>query len=107
MVWLWKKVAWRPTVFGAVLGFSSVLGWPQQKYTKPDRELAQAMLQDVAADVQKHYYDAKLHGVDWDARVQQAKRNIDAAHSLNIAMSEIEALLNTLNDSHTFFSLLS
>jgi C-terminal processing protease CtpA/Prc len=98
-----KKISWRLIVSGVLLGFASVLGWPQQQYTRVDRELAEAMLRDVAADVQKHYYDTKLHGLNWDVRVQEAKKNIDAAHSLNIAMSEIDALLNSLKDSHTYF----
>jgi Tricorn protease C1 domain len=89
MHWLWKKTAWRPVVLCALLGFLPVLGWPQQKYTGSDRELAEAMLKDIAKAVQDHYYDTKLHGVDWNARAQQAKKNVEAADSLNTAMSEI------------------
>jgi len=74
-----------------------------QKYTKYDRDLAQRMLRDVAADVQKNYYDPKLHGVDWDAKLQQARLNIENADSLDSAVSEIAALLDSLNDSHTSF----
>jgi C-terminal processing protease CtpA/Prc len=97
-----KKIVWHPVVLGAFLGLLPVLGWPQQKYTRTDREIAEGMLQNISADIHNHYYDTKLHGVDWDARVQEAKRNIDAATSLISAMSAIEALLNSLNDSHTF-----
>lgn len=104
MLWSLRKVAWGPAVLGTLLGFWPVLGLPQQKYTKSDRELAEAMLKEVTKTVQEHYYDVKFHGVDWNARSQQAKKNLDAADSLNTAMSEIEALLNSLNDSHTFFS---
>ena len=74
-----------------------------QKYTKYDRELAQQMLREVATDVQKNYYDPKLHGVDWDAKVQQAHLGIEKADSLDAAVSEIAALLDSLNDSHTSF----
>jgi C-terminal processing protease CtpA/Prc len=66
--------------------------------------MAEGMLLNVAADVQRYYYDPKLHGVDWEARVQEAKTRVDSAHSLNAAMSEIATLLDTLNDSHTFLS---
>jgi hypothetical protein len=45
------------------------------------------MLTDVAADVQKYYYDITLHGVDWEAKVQEAKNRIDAADSLDSAVS--------------------
>jgi carboxyl-terminal processing protease len=73
------------------------------QYTKDDRAFAQDMLKKVAADVQKRYYDPQLHGVDWEAKVQEAKKNIDAADSMNGAVSEIAALLDALNDSHTIF----
>jgi len=99
-----EKIAWRSAVLGTLLGFFPILGWPQ-KYTKSDREFAERMLRDVAADVQQRYYDPKLHGIDWNVRVQAAKRNIDTADSLNSAVSEIAALLDSLNDSHTSFSL--
>ena len=57
----------------------------------------------MAADVQKNYYDSKLHGLDWNAKVSETKQNIEKADSLNGAISEIAALLDSLNDSHTFF----
>ncbi len=76
-----------------------------QQISKGDRDLAQQMLRDVAADVKKYYYDPKLHGVDWDAKVRQARENIDKADSMDSAVSEIAALLDSLNDSHTAFVL--
>jgi carboxyl-terminal processing protease len=79
------------------------IGARPQAYNKDDRGLAEEMLKNVAADVKKHYYDAQLHGVDWDGKVREAKRNIDAAQSMDGAISEIAALLDSLNDSHTVF----
>jgi carboxyl-terminal processing protease len=96
-----KKRSYRAAVFAALLGLFPVVGRSQQ-YNKTDREIVLNMLRNVAEDVQKRYYDPKLHGVDWDARMQEAKKNIDAAHSMNAAISEVATLLNTLNDSHTF-----
>jgi len=61
------------------------------------------MLRLVAADVEKHYYDPKLHGVNWEERLRQAKENIEKADSLSSAISEVAALLDSLNDSHTYF----
>jgi S1-C subfamily serine protease len=81
-----------------------VSGWSQQ-YTKSDRELAESMVRDVDAAVQKHYYDSKLHGIDWRARVQEARKNIETAHSVDDAVSEIAALLDSLHDTHTFLIL--
>lgn len=68
-----------------------------------DRERAQGMLKNLAVDVKKHYYDPKLHGVDWDAKVAATKAKIDKASSMNMALSNIAALMDSLNDSHTFF----
>lgn len=76
--------------------------WPQE-ITPKEREQAQAMLKDVANDVKQNYYDPKLHGVDWDAKVREAKEKIDKADSLNRALSDIAAVLDSLNDSHTSF----
>lgn len=55
--------------------------------------------------MRKYYYDAKLHGVNWDAKAKEAKENIDKADSIDSAVSEIAAFLDTLNDSHTSLSL--
>jgi C-terminal processing protease CtpA/Prc len=82
--------------------FPPVFALPEQ-YTNADRKFAQEMLKKVAADIPKYYYDSKLHGVDWDAKVRETKKNIDTADSLNGAVSEIAALLDSLNDSHTAF----
>jgi carboxyl-terminal processing protease len=94
----------RLTVFlCAFLVFPSLFARPQQ-FAKADRDYAQEMLKNVAADVQKYYYDPKLHGVDWDTNVRETKTKIAAADSMNSAVSEIAALLDILNDSHTRFS---
>ena len=77
--------------------------WPQEKISKSDRDLAQDMLQVVQKDVRQHYYDPKLHGLDWDARVAEEKQKIDKADSMSMALSKIAGLLDSLNDSHTFF----
>jgi len=84
--------------------FIPVAGWSQE-YTKSDRELAASMLRAADEDVRKHYYDSKLHGVDWGKRVQEARKNIESAHTMDEAVSEIAALLDSLHDSHTFLAL--
>jgi C-terminal processing protease CtpA/Prc len=61
------------------------------------------MLDDVASDVRKHYYDPQFHGVDWNATVAKAKDKIKGETSLSMALAHIAAALDTLNDSHTFF----
>jgi C-terminal processing protease CtpA/Prc len=85
----------------ALLILAPDLCWPDQ-ISKHDRDLAQDMLQQISADIKKHYYDPNFHGLDWDAIVQQAKERIDKSADLNRAMSEVAAALDALHDSHTF-----
>lgn len=68
-----------------------------------DRQRAQSLLDGVASDIRKEYYDPKFHGVDWDARVAEARAGIAKANSWNAAMIEIAVLADYLNDSHTNF----
>jgi carboxyl-terminal processing protease len=77
--------------------------WAQQQMSNYERGRATDMLQTVANDVKKHYYDPKFHGVDFDGKVAEAKKQIEGSKSFNMAMSHIAAALDTLNDSHTFF----
>lgn len=77
-------------------------GWPQQ-FSRIDRELVQAMLESVASDVGKYYYDPKLHGVDWEAKVRETKGKVATATTYNGALLQIAALLELLENSHTFF----
>lgn len=88
--------------FIVIGGFLLTPGWCQ-KITSFERKRAQAMLQEIDADVRKHYYDPKFHGLDWDGKVRETQQAIDQADSANQALSKIAALLDSLNDSHTLF----
>jgi carboxyl-terminal processing protease len=74
-----------------------------QKMSSFDRDRALQMLDQVAKDIRKHYYDPKFHGVDWDAKVAEEKNKIKNETSLNMALAHIAAALISLDDSHTFF----
>lgn len=88
--------------FAVCLAMSSGFMW-SQGMSNLERGQAEDMLQVVANDIRKHYYDPKFHGVDWDARVAKAKQEIDKATSMNMAISYIAAAMDSLNDSHTNF----
>ena len=77
--------------------------WSQQQMSSYERGRATDMLQTMANDVKKHYLDPKFHGVDFEGKVAEARKQIEASKSFNMAMSHIAAALDTLNDSHTFF----
>jgi carboxyl-terminal processing protease len=89
-------------VLSAILLFVAS-GWPQQQMSGFDRGRVQDMLQIVAKEVRKHYYDPKFHGLDWDATVAEARQKIEKTTSMGMALSQIAGALDTLNDSHTFF----
>jgi len=74
-----------------------------QEMTSLERGQALDMLQVVANDVRKHYYDPKFHGLNWDATVAAAKQKVETASSMNMAISYIAEALDRLNDSHTTF----
>jgi len=76
---------------------------PANQFSSFERDRAIQMLQTIAADVKKHYYDPNFHGVDWDARIKEAKERIEKSSSQNAALSHIAGALDSLNDSHTFF----
>jgi C-terminal processing protease CtpA/Prc len=90
--------------FGIALFLFSLLApAPAQQISDLDRERDQQMLRSVGDEVLKHYYDPKLHGVDFNAELAAAKQRIDKANSNNMALSSIAAALDSLDDSHTFF----
>jgi carboxyl-terminal processing protease len=77
--------------------------WAQQAISSLDRGTANDMMEVVANDIRKNYYDPKFHGVDWDTRVAATKLQINKSTSMDMAFSYIAALVDTLNDSHTMF----
>ena len=74
-----------------------------QEMSNVERGWAQDMLKTVSDEIKKNYYDPKLHGVDWDAKVAQAQQKIAGSSSLGAAMLYIAATVDSLNDSHTYF----
>lgn len=75
----------------------------QPRIAKFEKDEVLQMLNTISDDIKKHYYDPKLHGVDWGANVKSFEQRIDNAASLNRGLSEVAAALDVLNDSHTFF----
>ena len=86
----------------SVIAFMADSAWSQQ-LSGQDRGRAEDMLKNITSEIRKHYYDPKFHGLNWDAKVAEAKEKIDKAPSWNVAMSHIAGVLDALNDSHTLF----
>ncbi len=76
---------------------------PSQQMNNLDRDRAQVMLSQVMGEVRKHYYDPAFHGLNWEQTTEEARKKIDVAPSNNMALANIAATLDKLNDSHTFF----
>ena len=87
----------------AVLASSAGAQQSPKQMSGSDREMVKSMLRVVAADIRKHYYDPKLHGVNWDAKFVETTQKIEKETSLNMAFSHVAAALDSLSDSHTFF----
>jgi carboxyl-terminal processing protease len=82
--------------------FQSICIAQAKDMSNDERHQMDVMLSQVANDVAKHYYDPKLHGVDWRAKISVASEQVKQEKSLNMAMAHIAAALDSLNDSHTF-----
>jgi|HubBroStandDraft_1064217.scaffolds.fasta_scaffold20471_2 C-terminal processing protease CtpA/Prc len=103
---MFLKSGVRATKRLALFGLLVTVNWShaqQPQISSLDRGRAEDMLKIIAGEVRKHYYDPKFQGVDWDAKVAEAKQKIEKTTSMNMAMSNIAAALDSLNDSHTFF----
>lgn len=88
--------------FALVLLLCPFMSGQQHPMSSFDQDRAQKILQVIANDIKKHYYDPKMHGIDWDAKVEEARKQIASAVSFNMAMAHIAATIDLLNDSHTF-----
>ena len=75
-----------------------------QGISKDDAYRVRRMLRDAYDAVKRNYYDPTFHGVDLDARYQACGQELDAEPSMNAALTVVAAFLNSLNDSHTYFS---
>jgi carboxyl-terminal processing protease len=75
----------------------------QQEFTQRDRDVVQQMLRDVSSDVKEHYYDPRLNGIDFDAKVAAATGEIARASSYTGALATVADALDALHDSHTLF----
>jgi C-terminal processing protease CtpA/Prc len=105
MAWDWLgKALLHTSAFFVYISIFSTGSQPQQtKISKFERDEVLQMLNTISDDVKKHYYDPKLHGIDWNENVKNFRQRIEDAASLNRGLSEVAAALDVLNDSHAFF----
>jgi len=71
--------------------------------TKDDLRWMKQVLNTARDDIKKNYYDPRFHGLDLDARFQEALQKIRSAPNRNYAVADIAGAVSALNDSHTIF----
>src|SRR5690242_5279340 len=84
-----------------LLIFSSAAALAQ--VSRLERERMHFILNVVSKDVEKHFYDPNLRGLDWKALTQQAHQRIDQATTNGAMVTAIYSLVDKLQDSHTVF----
>jgi len=76
----------------------------QQKMDSFNIDRSRGILRDAYDLVKKHYYDPKIHGLDWDARYREYEEKTKNAPSIGQAFGVVAGFLDGLKDSHVFFS---
>jgi C-terminal processing protease CtpA/Prc len=78
---------------------------PQQpkKLDAYDLSLAHMMLRMVYEEIEKHYYDPKLHGVDLAGAYARVDKALNGATTKTETFLLIAAFVSALDDSHTYF----
>jgi C-terminal processing protease CtpA/Prc len=84
--------------------FSQIVAVP---YVEADDKHERGRMEDimdvVAKDIEKHFYDPTLKGVDWKTITERARQRIRQASSLGDMLAAIASVPYQLNDSHTVF----
>jgi C-terminal processing protease CtpA/Prc len=70
---------------------------------KFERGRMENIMDVVAKDIQKNFYDANLKGVDWKTITERARQRIRGADHLGEMLAAIASVPYQLNDSHTYF----
>jgi C-terminal peptidase prc len=70
---------------------------------KHERGRMEDIMDVVARDIQKNFYDPSLKGVDWKAITERARQRVRQADHLNDMLAAISSVPYQLNDSHTYF----
>lgn len=92
---------WMGLLVALVLGLACLPSAGQDKGF--ERKRGQRMLDKVCREVEKKFYDPDLRGLDWKALCTQAHERIENANSVGEILTNIFAVVNQLQDSHTHF----
>lgn len=70
---------------------------------KHERGRMEDIMDVVAKDIQRNFYDPGLKGVDWKAITERARQRVRQADLLNDMLAAVASVPYQLNDSHTYF----
>ncbi len=91
----------------ALLAFACLgdkgIGQVQGTLDKDAQYKISLIMMDARDEVKSHYYDSRLHGLDWDARYREYAGMATKAPNLGEAFRVVAAFLSGLDDSHVFF----
>jgi len=85
-----------------VLWVSSTL-YPVKADDKYERGRMEDIMDVVAKDIQKKFYDPKLRGADWKAITEKARQRIRQSDHIGEMLAAIASVPYQLYDSHTYF----
>ncbi len=91
----------------AIVGLAVVWQTGTVSYVEADDKFERGRMEDVmdvvARDVQKNFYDPSLKGADWTTITERARQRIRQADHLGDMLGAIASVPYQLNDSHTYF----
>lgn len=75
-----------------------------QTLSPAERKIGRQMLRDIVLTLRQNYYDPGFHGVDLDSLTRKAEEQIDRATNADLVFATLADVLDSLKDSHTFFT---
>lgn len=87
----------------AILLLCPVAAFSQDANVKTERSRAKNILRLVSSELKKYYHDPTMNGLDWEAEVKATEERIDRAMTVGAVYTAVVALVDKLNDSHTYF----
>src|SRR3954471_7222660 len=87
----------------AMLACGTTVRAEPSRISREERARVRDMLDSIRQVLARDYYDRTYHGLDLQARFEDAEKRIETASSVAQAYGFIAQALMGLGDSHTFF----
>lgn len=87
----------------AIIFLASVGAADAQKMDRIERERMVTMLKNIKNAIKKDYYDPNYHGIDLEARFDQAEKRLKEVDTVGQSLAVISQALMDFKDSHLYF----